>query len=75
MCRVDINSSTHLHYVDFQQSQGKFHQFHKGPRFTFQLDVPTAHHSGDQIKNTSMGRACSMRGGQERCIQGFSGKT
>jgi hypothetical protein len=32
-------------------------------------------HSGDQVKKTEMGRTCSMYGGNERCIQGFSGET
>ena len=35
----------------------------------------TKYHSGDQIKKTGMGRACSTYGGEERCIQDFSGET
>jgi hypothetical protein len=30
-------------------------------------------HSGDQVKKTEMVRACSTYGGEERCIQNFSG--
>jgi hypothetical protein len=30
---------------------------------------------GDQVKNIEIGRACSTNGGEERCIQGFSGET
>jgi hypothetical protein len=30
---------------------------------------------GDQIKKTKMGRTCSTFGEEERCIQGFIGKT
>jgi hypothetical protein len=33
----------------------------------------TKYHSGDQVKK--MGRTCGMYGGEERCIQGFSGET
>jgi hypothetical protein len=32
------------------------------------------YHSGDQIMNTEMGRACSTYGGEKRCIQCFGGK-
>jgi hypothetical protein len=28
---------------------------------------------GDQFKSTEMGRTCGTYGGEERCIQGFSG--
>ena len=31
--------------------------------------------SGDQVKKTEMGRTCSTYGGEQRCVQGFSGKT
>ena len=31
--------------------------------------------SDDKIENNEMGRACSIYGGEERCIQGFSGET
>ena len=31
--------------------------------------------SGDQIEKNEMGGACSMYGGEERCIQVFSGET
>jgi len=34
-----------------------------------------AHCPGNQIKKNEMGRACGMYGRQERCIQGFGGKT
>jgi hypothetical protein len=30
---------------------------------------------GDQIKKLEMGWTCSMFGGEDRCIQGFGGKT
>jgi hypothetical protein len=33
------------------------------------------YHSGDKVKNTEMGRACGTYGGEERCIQVFSGET
>jgi hypothetical protein len=33
------------------------------------------YHSGDQVKKTEMGRTCGTYGGEERCIQGFSGET
>jgi hypothetical protein len=29
----------------------------------------------DQVKKTEMGRTCGAYGGEERCIQGFSGET
>jgi hypothetical protein len=32
-------------------------------------------HFGDQIKKTEMSGACSTRGGEKRCIQGFGGNT
>jgi hypothetical protein len=35
----------------------------------------TKYHSGDQVKKTDMGRACSTCGGEERCPDGFSGET
>jgi len=31
--------------------------------------------SGDQIEKNEMGGACSVYGGEERCIQGFGGET
>jgi hypothetical protein len=33
------------------------------------------YHSGDEVKKTEMGRTCGTYGGEERCIQGFSGET
>jgi len=33
------------------------------------------HCSGDQAEKNEMGRACSMCGGEKRCIQGFAGET
>jgi hypothetical protein len=33
------------------------------------------YHSGNQVKKTEMGRTCGTYEGEERCIQGFSGKT
>jgi hypothetical protein len=39
------------------------------------LCTPHQSHSGDQVKNTEMGRICSTYGREERCIQGFSGET
>ena len=38
-------------------------------------DVLTKYRSGEQTKTTDMDRACSMHGGEERCIQGFGGET
>jgi hypothetical protein len=35
----------------------------------------TKYHSGDQVKKTKMGRTRGTYGGEERCIQGFSGET
>jgi len=37
--------------------------------------ICTAHQycSGDKIEKNEMGGACSMYGGEERCIQGFGG--
>jgi hypothetical protein len=35
----------------------------------------TKYHSCDQVKKTEMGRTCGAYGGEERCIQGFSGET
>jgi hypothetical protein len=34
----------------------------------------TKYHSGDQIVKTEIDRACSPYGGEQRCVQGFSGK-
>jgi hypothetical protein len=31
-------------------------------------------YSGDQVKKAEMGRTCDTYGGEERCIQGFSGE-
>ena len=31
--------------------------------------------SGDKIENNEIGRACSLYGGEERCIRGFGGET
>ena len=33
------------------------------------------YYAGDQIEKNEMGGACSTYGGEERCIQGFGGKT
>jgi hypothetical protein len=35
----------------------------------------TKYHSGDEVKKTEMGRTCGTYGGEEKCIQGFSGET
>jgi hypothetical protein len=32
-------------------------------------------HSGNKLKKNEMGGACSMYGGEERCIQGVRGET
>jgi hypothetical protein len=32
-------------------------------------------HTNDQVKKNEMGRTCGTYGGEERCIQGFSGET
>jgi hypothetical protein len=32
-------------------------------------------YSGDQVKKTEMGRTGGTYGGEERCIEGFSGET
>jgi hypothetical protein len=37
--------------------------------------LQSKYHSGDQVKETEMNRACSTYGGEERCIEGFSGET
>jgi hypothetical protein len=39
----------------------------------FIIDIDVTSHSGDQVKKTEMGRTCGTYGGEERCIQGFSG--
>jgi hypothetical protein len=39
------------------------------------IHTPHQINLGDQIKKNGMGGACSMYGGQERCIQGFDGQT
>ena len=39
------------------------------------INLLTRYHSGDNVKKTGMGRACSMYEGEKRCLQGFSGKT
>jgi hypothetical protein len=33
------------------------------------------YYSSDQIEKNDMGGACSMDGGEERCIQGCGGET
>jgi hypothetical protein len=40
------------------------------------LMIATAHQKlfGSPIKKSEMGGACSMYGGEERCIRGFSGE-
>jgi hypothetical protein len=35
----------------------------------------TKYYSGDQIEKNEMDGACSMYGGEQRCIQGFVGET
>jgi hypothetical protein len=35
----------------------------------------TKYFSGDKVKKTEMGRTCGTYGGEERCIQCFSGET
>ena len=35
----------------------------------------TKYHSDGQIRKNEIGGACSKRGGEERFIQGFGGKT
>jgi hypothetical protein len=45
---------------------------------TLQVDILVTlykYHSGDQVKKTEMGRTCGTYGGEERCMQGFSGET
>ena len=37
--------------------------------------IHTKYYSGDQIEANEKGGACSMYGGEERCIQGFGGET
>jgi hypothetical protein len=32
-------------------------------------------YSGNQIEKNELGGACSTYGGEERCIEGFGGKT
>jgi hypothetical protein len=39
------------------------------------MSVYLGRHSSDQVKKTEMGRTCGTYGGEERCIQGFSGET
>jgi hypothetical protein len=35
----------------------------------------TTYHSDDEVKKTEMGRPCGKYGGEERCLQNFSGET
>ena len=35
----------------------------------------TKYYSGDQVKKNEMGGACSMYGGEERCVQDFGVET
>jgi hypothetical protein len=35
----------------------------------------TQYYSGDKIEKNEMGGACSMYGGEEKCIPGFGGET
>ena len=35
----------------------------------------TKYYSGDHIEKNEVGGACSTYGGEERCTQGFGGKT
>jgi hypothetical protein len=41
----------------------------------FVLTLLVCYNSGDEVKKTEMGRTCGTYGGEERCIQGFSGET
>jgi hypothetical protein len=52
-----------------------FHLFVCLLRNSFHLGLLTKYHSGDQFKNTEMGKTCGTYGGDERRIQGFSGET
>jgi hypothetical protein len=58
------------------------------PRLFYPRETPSPHsktryfrtacrryHSGDLVKKTEMGRACGTYGGEEWCIQDFSGET
>jgi len=42
---------------------------------SFVICTPRLYLLGNQIKKNEMGGACSMYGGQERCIQGYGGDT
>ena len=37
--------------------------------------TPHQYYLGNQIKKNEIGGACSTCGGDERCLQGFSGET
>jgi hypothetical protein len=51
---------------------GEWRRLHNEGLYALYFSI---HHSGDQVKKTEMGRACSTNGGEQRCVQGFSGET
>jgi hypothetical protein len=51
---------------------GEWRRLHNKELYALLL---TKYQSGDQVKKTEMGRTCGTHGGEEMCIQGFSGKT
>jgi hypothetical protein len=51
---------------------GEWRRLHNKELYALLL---TKYHLGDEVKKTEMGRTCGTYGGEERCIQGFSGET
>jgi hypothetical protein len=53
---------------------GEWRRLHNKELYVCSVFV-TKYRSGDEVKKTEMGRTCGTFGGEERCIQGFSGET
>jgi hypothetical protein len=74
-CRLRVSENRVLRRIfgpKRDEVTGKWRKLHDKELL---CSVLTKYHSSDQVKKTEMSRTCSTYGGEERCIQGFSGET